>query len=259
MDTDELRDENGGARPSSVDNALELLRELVQRGSMRVHEAASHLGVARSTAHRLLAALGRHGFVQQRTAGGSYYPVVMLDPPAVPRVTRDARVGSGTPVVRALRDETEETAHLAVLQGNGARFLVGFEGLREPRTATRVGLLLPAHATAAGKVILAALPPDTVRNLYPRGAQTLSDLTLGSAEEIIEHLRLVARRGYATNVAEAGNDLTAIAVVVRDARGAPVAALAIAGPSIRMPHARVPHLVARLQRAALDVQVALSE
>jgi DNA-binding IclR family transcriptional regulator len=254
MDTDELRDENGGARPSSVDNALELLRELVQRGSMRVHEAASHLGVARSTAHRLLAALGRHGFVQQRTAGGSYYPVVMLDPPAVPRVTRDARGGAGP-----LRDETEETAHLAVLQGNGARFLVGFEGLREPRTATRVGLLLPAHATAAGKVILAALPPDTVRNLYPRGAQTLSDLTLGSAEEIIEHLRLVARRGYATNVAEAGNDLTAIAVVVRDARGAPVAALAIAGPSIRMPHARVPHLVARLQRAALDVQVALSE
>lgn len=257
--TDVNPEVSGPGRPTSVDNALVLLREVALRGSMRVHEAADHLGVARSTAHRLLAALARHGFVRQKSPGGPYVRVVLLDQPALPRVTRELLVDVAGPVVRTLRDEVEETTHLTVLQGNGARFLVGFEGTHDPHTPLRVGLLLPAHATAAGKAILASLPPETVRDLYPRGAQVFTDSTPASADEVVDHLRLVARRGYATNVSEAGAHLTAVAVVVRDAGGAPVAAIAVAGPTERMPAARIPHVVARLHRSALDIQSGLLE
>lgn len=117
--------------------------------------------------------------------------------------------------------------------------------------------MLPAHATAAGKAVLAALPPVAIQNLYPRGVQVLTDATLRSKEEISEHLRAVASRGYATNVSESEPGLAAVAVVVRGADGAPVGALAIAGPSDRIPATRLPTLATRMQRAALDIQSAL--
>ncbi|WP_255311288.1 helix-turn-helix domain-containing protein, partial [Streptomyces viridosporus] len=49
----------------SVDNALKLLLLLRRNGRLRLSEAADHLGVARSTAHRLLATLRGRGFAVQ--------------------------------------------------------------------------------------------------------------------------------------------------------------------------------------------------
>src|SRR3954454_11250642 len=64
-----------GALPAtSVDNALRLLELVGQRQALRVAEAADLLGVARSTAHRLLAALRRRGFVTQDRPNGAYRP-----------------------------------------------------------------------------------------------------------------------------------------------------------------------------------------
>ncbi|MGC5614924.1 IclR family transcriptional regulator [Georgenia sp. Z1491] len=244
-------------RRTSVDNALKLLDELVRRGEIRVHEAATFLGVARSTAHRLLAALVRHGFVRQRTAGGPYVPMVILDRPVVPKVTHERMIAAAAPVVRALRDETEETSHLALLQGNSVRFVVGYQGSRDDSTPLRTGMVLPAHATAVGKVMLAALPAESLRHLYPRGVQVLTDATLRTEEEIGTHLRDVARRGHATNIAESAEGLTAVAVIVRDAEAAPAAAIAVAGPAERMPAVRLPYIVSRMHRAALDIQAEL--
>jgi DNA-binding IclR family transcriptional regulator len=68
---------------------------------------------------------------------------------------------------------------------------------------------------------------------------------------------MVARRGYATNNSESDSDITAVAVVVRDVDGIPIGSLAVAGPPERLPAARIPHVVARMQRAALDIQAAL--
>src|SRR5436305_15111164 len=59
---------------TSVDNALWLLQLIGERQALRVAEAADLLGVARSTAHRLLTALRRRDFVMQDRPNGAYRP-----------------------------------------------------------------------------------------------------------------------------------------------------------------------------------------
>src|ERR1700761_7261614 len=64
----------GGDRLTSVDNALCLLQLVAERQALRVSEAADLLGVARSTAHRLLSALRRRDFLMQDKPNGVYRP-----------------------------------------------------------------------------------------------------------------------------------------------------------------------------------------
>lgn len=247
----------GASGGTSADRVLELLLELISRDSVGVVEAAEHLGVSRPTAHRLLATLVRHGMAAQDHHGGRYslgLRFAML----TARSPRSLLLESARREVLALREETGETCHFGVLQGNSSRFVLGFQGALERSTPSRVGVVLPAHATAIGKAILAALPPESMHNLYPRGVHVLTDVTLGSKEKIDAHLREVARRGYATNLAESEPGLSAVAVVVRGADGSPVGAVAVSGPADRLRSERLPSLAARIQRSALDIQSTLA-
>ncbi|MFG1821806.1 IclR family transcriptional regulator C-terminal domain-containing protein [Microbispora bryophytorum] len=56
-----------------------------------------------------------------------------------------------------------------VLQGNGVRFVDGVEGPQALHVGSRIGMLLPAHVTSGGKALLAELPDEELRALYPRG------------------------------------------------------------------------------------------
>src|SRR5687768_17364245 len=99
---------------SSVGNALVLLRLLQERDVLRVSDAADELGVARSTAHRLLATLREHGFAVQD--GDRSYALSPLQ-----RGHRTLTAESLAPVARPhlewLVEETDETAHLIAPEG----------------------------------------------------------------------------------------------------------------------------------------------
>ncbi|RMI43254.1 IclR family transcriptional regulator [Streptomyces triticirhizae] len=235
---------------ASVDNALRLIHALDERGELRVCEAAELLGVARSTAHRLLSTLCFRGFATQRGDSPVYRPGPALVDAGLRALSRLDLRQIARPQLRALADETGETVHLVVLEGNGARFVDGVESTQPLRVGLRVGMVLPAHATAAGKAILAALPPERVTDLYPRGVQTLTDRTLASLAEIQRHLATVAQAGHATNHGESADDVAAVGVVIRDQARHPVGAVALAAPAERLLPPRIPLIAQRMHRAA---------
>lgn len=94
------------------------------------------------------------------------------------------------PHLEHLANTVSETTHLMVLEGNGARFLDGVEGPQALRVSYRTGTLLPAHVTSGGKALLAALPADRLRALYPNGLPGGSDPT-----KDVERL-VTSRAGY---------------------------------------------------------------
>src|SRR3954447_7534116 len=102
---------------TSVDNALWLLQLVGERQALRVAEAADLLGVARSTAHRLLTARRRRGFVMQDRPNGAYRPGPALYEIGLAAVSRIDIVRVARPVLERLRQITEETASLAALEG----------------------------------------------------------------------------------------------------------------------------------------------
>jgi DNA-binding IclR family transcriptional regulator len=219
---------------TSVDNALWLLQLVGERQALRVAEAADLLGVARSTAHRLLSALRRRDFVMQDRPNGAYRPGPALNAIGLAAISRIDIRRVARPFLEELQEETGETASLAVLEGTTIRFVDCVESPRPVRVGNRTGVVRPAHASAVGKAILAQLPVSELHRRYPEEeipAGTPAALTLRSTLE--RELDEIRAQGYALNWEESAEGVSAVAAALRDISGAPVAALGIAAPSSR--------------------------
>ena len=221
----------------SIDNALRLL--LVLRGTplLSVQQASAELGIAPSTAHRILAMLRHHGFVEQDSGTRSYRagPVLVevgLSALGDLDIRRDAR-----PYLERLVAELDETAHLAVLRGTRVLFIDGVESSRVLRAAARVGHSLPAHATASGNVMLAALPDEALLQLYPHERlERMTKRTVTSRRTLLRRLAQIRERGYAVNAGESEDDVVAVAAAIGARDGASRGAITVAGPATRFGH-----------------------
>ncbi|KUN30286.1 IclR family transcriptional regulator [Streptomyces antibioticus] len=237
---------------SAAGNALRVVRLLHERDELRVMDVADQLGVARSTAHRILAMLVFEEFaVQDRHKVYRPGPALMAirggqaaPPPDLITIAR--------PHLERLANTVSETTHLMVLEGNGARFLDGVEGPQALRVSYRTGTLLPAHVTSGGKALLAALPADRLRALYPNGLPGGGDPTK-DVERLVTELVAVRRDGHAINLQESERGVHAIGACVRDRSGTAVAAVAVAAPSVRCTRARLTELSRPLLAAVQDI------
>ncbi|MEO3875669.1 IclR family transcriptional regulator [Nonomuraea sp. B12E4] len=240
----------------AVENALVTLKFLQERGDVRVADVAEHLGVARSTAHRVLAMLVFHDFAIQ-DARRVYRPGPALSPLRETGLAPPDLVTTAHPHLRELNVEVGETVHLMVLQGNGVRFVDGVEGPQALHVGSRIGMLLPAHATSGGKALLAELREEELRALYPRGmsrgAAAIDDLAALRRE-----LEGVRRRGYAVNSEESERGVRAVGACIRDGAGRAVAAAAVAVPSVRCPKRRLAELAVPLVAAVTRIGAALA-
>ncbi|HKS47500.1 MAG TPA: IclR family transcriptional regulator [Amycolatopsis sp.] len=223
---------------SRADNVLRVLVLLSERGKLRVVDVAEELGVARSTAHRLLTSLRGRNFVIQDAQhvyhAGPVFTKLGLSPTRTTELVTTVH-----PLLEEARARTSETCHLAVLEGYGVRFLDCAESMRPLRVGSKVGMLLPAHNNSAGRALLAELPPPAFAALYSRGVPGVPGSARESRAALRRELTGVRRRGYATNFDESEQGITAIGVPLRDRTGRAFAALAIVSPSIRSPRAKV--------------------
>jgi len=220
----------------SVDNALRLLLMFRDRSEIRLSEAGEALGVAHSTAHRLLAMLAYYQFVRQDPASRAYRAGPALIEVGLSVVRAMDIRAVARPFLESLARTVGETVHLAVLEGTSARFLDAVESERALRVAARTGRVLPAHATSVGKAMLAALPGEELDRLYP--GQTLpaqTARTITTKPVLLEELKKVRKHGYASNAGESEDGVSSIGVAVLDTNGRPVAAVSVAAPVSRMP------------------------
>jgi IclR family acetate operon transcriptional repressor len=225
---------HGDSGLSSVDNALWLLQLIGERQALRVAEAADLLGVARSTAHRLLSALRRRDFVMQDRPNGAYRPGPALNAIGMAAISKIDVRRVARPVLEELREQTQETASLAVLEGAAVRFVDCIESPRSLRVGNRTGIVRQAHASAVGKAMLAELPMNELLRRYPAEelpTGTVAAVTTRTA--LLAELQEIRDQGYALNWEESADGVSAVAVALRDPSGAPVASIGIAAPSSR--------------------------
>ncbi|WP_448616307.1 IclR family transcriptional regulator [Modestobacter sp. URMC 112] len=231
----------------AADKALQLLVLLQERDSLGVSEAAAQLGVARSTAHRLLATLRHRGFAVQ-SADRRYRAG-----PALRRATARSRstatlVELAGPLVAQLRDELNETVHLVVLDGTEAVFLLSEEGRQPLRIASRAGSRLPARHASGGKVLLAALDPAELAR-----RATAAGLDAAELAALERSLARVRQTGVGVNRGETEAGIGAVAVAVRGDDGTAIAALAVSVPLMRLSRSRIAELTGALGRCAAAI------
>ncbi|KAA9165808.1 IclR family transcriptional regulator [Amycolatopsis acidicola] len=233
----------------SVDNALQLIHLLRDQGRVRVTEAAAELGIGRSTAHRLLAMLVYRGFAEQDENRG-YLPGPALVSGTPLRADLARLRATATPAMERLCERVEETVNLMVRVGTQSRFVACVESNQILHVGDRRGTILPAARASGGKALLAQMKPDEVAMLYGIGS---ADPALADDEwaKLMAELKLIRRRGYATNPEGTETGLHAVGMAFRGGDGEYVAALSVAMPSARYSRQRVSTLVPEL-RAAID-------
>ena len=217
----------------SVDNALRILQLLRDSGQVRVSDVAAELGIARSTAHRLLAMLVYRDFaVQAEDRSYRPGPAIAAEPLRGEPAQRLRQVMR--PHMEALCDQVAETINLVVRLGTQTRFLHTVESAHVLRVGDRQGTILPAWKTSGGKVLLAELPDTQLTSLLRgAGGRPPEGMTAAGRRALVSHLRLVREQGYAENIGESESGVCAIGVCVRDKAGDPVAALSVSAPSVR--------------------------
>lgn len=200
----------------SVDNALRVLMLLVERPEIRLTDVSSHLSVASSTAHRLLAMLAYRGLVRQDPKTKVYRSGPSLDVLAFSVVGRlDIRVRA-RPVLEKLNVDLRETVHLGRLDGTQVDFVDSIESPQALRVSARLGAAMPAHCTSTGKALLAALTDEQLDGLYsgPDLAQ-LTPRSITSKKALKSALAIVRRRGFATSDEEGEEGVVSVAVPLR--------------------------------------------
>lgn len=241
----------------SVDHALRLLLLLHDQPALRVTTAATELGIAPSTAHRLMTTLSHRGFITQDRVSKAYRLGPAVFELGVQTTSSVDLREVSEPHLKAFAGDLGETVNMFVLQGDSVRFVAGFESDQRIRTAVMTGTLLPAYATSPGKVLLAEISREALRELYPRGLRKLTPRTT-TFTQLLDELSLVLLRGYAVNDQESFTNLTAVAVPLKDRAGRTIAAVAMSAPSSRMPRARIREMVIKLRECAVQIRTDLT-
>jgi DNA-binding IclR family transcriptional regulator len=219
----------------SVDNALKVLLLLGERDELRLTEVSEYLGVATSTAHRLLAMLQYRGFVRQDERTRSYRPGNSLTGVAFAILERYDVRGALRPQLEALNAELGETVHLGVLDDAMVRFVDAIESPKAVRVASRLGRSMPAHCTSTGKALLAQLPAAALHRLYPdEELGGLTDKSIRGRDALERALHTVRKRGYATSHEESETGVCSVAVAFPVRRGPARVAVNAAVPISRM-------------------------
>jgi DNA-binding IclR family transcriptional regulator len=224
----------GTARTTGVQviaRAADVLRSLQGHPhGLSLSEIATRVGLARSTVHRLVAALEQEGFVVPASPNGR----VRLGP----MLARLAAASRGDlrdelhPALARLAAEVEETVDLAVLEGAGVRFLDQIPAPHRLRAVSAVGETFPAHCTANGKALLAALPRDQVERVLPRRLTPYTPNTIASRPALWTELDAVREAGVAYDREEHTLGVCAVGATIDDAVGS-VAAITVVAPADR--------------------------
>ena len=237
----------------SVDNALRVLLLLGEQPKLRLTDVSRYLGVASSTAHRLLAMLQYRGFVRQDAATRSYLPGPTLDGLAFGVLRRlDVRTRA-RPVLERLNTDLGETVHLGRLEGGNVHFIDSLESARALRVGGRLGMSMPAHCTSTGKALLAELGEEEFLRLYPdEDLVQLTPHSIGTRTALIAALADVRARGYARSMEEAEEGVTSVAVALHSTQS-PRLAINVSVPISRMTDVIQEAVLSRLTEAATEL------
>ncbi len=231
--------------------ALRVLRYLAsQPDPVSLDRLASAVGLPRSTAYHLMRAMEAEGFVTHLADEHRYG----LGVAAFEVGSGYSRQGPLQRIARrplaALADALGQSAHLAVLHGRDVLYVIEERAPGRPPLVTDVGVRLPAHLTASGRAVLAALPANQVRALYPDRSAFADRHGSGPASPSALRALLgeTRQRGHALEDGEVTPGFASVAAPVLDHNGHPVAGLAVTYPVDEIPD--VARLAGHVHRTA---------
>lgn len=232
-------------------NILEVLSE--KEEGFGVLELAKRISLPGSTVHRILNALKKHDYIFQDPETEKYqlgYKIVTL---AGKTAKNRSLKRLALPYLKKLKDETDETVHLIMMEGENAVCVESVESSNNMRVCSPVGENNPLHCTAVGKAILANFPPDEQERFFPIKLKRYTVNTITSFGKLRNELNVVKERGYAIDREEYQQGISCIAAPIKDFRDKVVAALGISFPSFRVDKIKEEEFISGVKEIACQI------
>ena len=249
IDTEAEDRQRGGVQ--SLARAFGIMEEVARsRDGISLAELSKRVGLHNSTTFHLVRTMVSLGYIRQLKDDKRYRigrPLFALAASALDEIEM---VSLATPVLEDLSRETGESGHFAVRMGDSVVVIARTAAPGAFQLTERVGVVRPAHCTALGKVILAALRPDQLDRFLGRIELTVvTPKSITELDALRTDIDEVRSSGVAFDYGEFNPEVRCVAVPVKDVTGQVIGAIGISGPIWRLS-------IQALQSRARIVQVA---
>ena len=220
----------------AVDRAVRILLMLSKNSQeMTLAEIAAETGWHKSSVHKILVTLEHHGFLD-RNEGTKRYTLGIELARCGQFVLNNLNINqSAKLVLRELAEYSGETATFAILRGTKIVIVDVVEPLGELRVSPPIGTIDPATAKSNGKAVLAWLPEGRVDEIIQmEGFPSKTRNSITKAKNFRNELKAVREQGYAIDVDEFQEGISAVSAPVFGPEGQVFGTLSLVGPTFRM-------------------------
>lgn len=238
-------DKNASAGVQSITRIFSLIEVLSAHPKGASLQAVSaESGLAKSTAHRLLASLISLGYAVQDSVTTHYRLTLKMFELSSGIVNDMDILSVARDHLDRLSRDADEAVHLVVQDGADTVYIYKADaGTGGMRMSSHVGLRIPMYCTGVGKAILATQSyADAERVWKQSDIRALTPHTITDFDAFIEQLRRVRADGYAVDDEENELGIRCVALAVPGMRGRAEAAFSISGLAARMPRPRIEEL-----------------
>jgi len=239
----------------SVQKALDILETLAtQNKGFNLTQLAKKLDLANSTTHRVLDTLRRQGYVEQNPESQKYsLSIKILQLSSMLLGQMDVRE-KALPILEEVAKKTGESVRLAILSDSEVVYIECVESSQTLQVRGFIGKKVFIHTSAVGKVLLAYLPEERIdRIINNRGLPRCTKYTITDPHKLKEHLRKVRQQGFAIDNEEGTIGSRCISAPIFNYSGKIIAAVSIAGPSLRITPEHFDRLVRIVKEASREI------
>jgi IclR family transcriptional regulator, KDG regulon repressor len=225
---------SGGVQ--SIGRAFAILEEIARsRDGIGLADLSKRVGLHNSTTFHLVKTMVSLGYVRQLKDSKRYRIGRPLFALAASSLDDIEMVSLATPVLEDLSRETGESGHFAVRMGDDVVIIARTGGAGAFQLTDRVGVVRPAHCTALGKIVLAALRPEQLDRFLARAElRAFTPKSIVDPAALRQEIEDIRRTGVAFDDGEFDPELRCVSVPVRDFTGQVIGAIGVSGPIWRL-------------------------
>lgn len=245
----------GNTKPvRSVQKAFTILEVIGENSGMGVSELSRHLGWHKSTVFGILSTLEQCGYVVKNPDTSRYSLSLKLFGLSSMAIQDLDLYQIVHPYLKQLTEKNGETTHFVLPDKYEVIYVDKVESSGSIRICTQIGKRMPYYCTGVGKAILAFQPEEEIKKVlsYSRLISYTKN-TITDYNALLRECELIRENGYALDREEVEDGLFCVAVPILAQNGRAIAAMSMAGPTIRMTKERLPILIEDLMSSSAEI------
>ena len=240
----------------SVERTFSIMEALSQvPDGLYLNDLSKAVGLNKSTVHRLLASLIALGYASKIKDTGRYSLTMKMFEVGSKASDRFDILKIARPYLQELSRDVGEAVHLVIRDGNDVVYIFKEDsGNNSVCMSSRIGFRNPLYCTGVGKAIMAELPDEEVKHILETSSITQRTVnTITSPAKMLEHLKIVKKRGYAVDDEENEVGVRCVAASITSSSGNVLGAFSVSVPASRMDDEKLLYIADTVLKIKMEI------